>query len=99
MTFSERLYDLLKDKEIGWEAAKALGDIVNSDTILTKENHANVKVIRLFPTSSIADRDQSKILYVQKYVSAILPKIVVLARTGDSENGVIQPFLSHQTQL
>ena len=50
MSFSERLYDLLKDKEIGWEAAKALGEIVESDAILTKANHADVKVKRFFRT-------------------------------------------------
>lgn len=95
MTFAERLCNLLKDKEIGWEAAKALGDIVASDTILTKDNYANVKVIRFSATISIADRDQSKILYAQKYVSAILPKLVALARTDNSENDVTQPILSH----
>jgi len=62
MNFAERLYDLLKDKEIGWEAAKGLGDIVNSDAVLTKDNHANVKI-----------------LYVQRYVSGVLPKLVALA--------------------
>jgi len=93
MTFSERLYDLLKDKDVGWEAAKAFGDIVESDTILTKDNHANVKVMCLFVTNSITDRDHPKILYVQKYVSAILPKLVDLARTGNGENAVIRTFL------
>jgi len=60
MTFSEHLYDLLKDKEVGWEAAKAFGDVVDSDTILTKDNHANVKVMRLFVTNSITDRDHPR---------------------------------------
>jgi len=59
------LFDLLKDQEIGWDAAKALGDVVDSDAILTKDNHANVKI-----------------LYVQKYASAVLPKLVSLARAG-----------------
>jgi DNA repair/transcription protein MET18/MMS19 len=95
MTFAERLYGLLKDKEIGWEGAKALGDIVDSDAILTKDNHANVKVMRLFVTNSIANRDQSKILHVQKYVSTILPKLVALARTGSGEDGDIRPILHH----
>lgn len=95
MTFVERLFDLLKDKEIGWEAAKALGDIVSPDAILTKDNHANVKVMRLFETYSIADQDPSKILHVQRYVSSILPKLVALARAGSGENSVIQPILRH----
>jgi DNA repair/transcription protein MET18/MMS19 len=95
ITFTERLFDLLKDKEIGWEAAKALGEIVDSDAILTKDNKANVKVIRFIQTNTAADRDQSKVLYVQKYVSTILPKLVALARTGGSGCSVI-PAILHQ---
>jgi DNA repair/transcription protein MET18/MMS19 len=95
MNFSERLYDLLKDKEVGWEAAKAFGNIVDSDTILTKDNHANVKVMRLFITNSIANQNHTKILYAQKYVSVILPKLVDLARTGNGDNAVIHPIFCH----
>lgn len=50
MAFSERLYDSLRDKEIGWVAAKALGEIVESDAILTKANHADVKVKHIVRT-------------------------------------------------
>jgi DNA repair/transcription protein MET18/MMS19 len=45
MTYAELLYDVFGDESIGWDAAKALGDIVSSDTVLTRANHADVKVI------------------------------------------------------
>ncbi len=44
MSFVERLYEAFRDENIGWDAAKALGDIIDPDTILTKANHADVKV-------------------------------------------------------
>lgn len=48
MTYAERLYDAFGDGKIGWDAAKALGEIVGSDTVLTKANHADIKVILKF---------------------------------------------------
>lgn len=44
MSFSERLYSAFGDRDIGWEAAKAIGEIASSDTVLTKANHAEIKV-------------------------------------------------------
>lgn len=44
LTFTERLYDAFGDDSVGWEAAKAVGDIVSPDAILTKANHAEIKV-------------------------------------------------------
>jgi hypothetical protein len=91
MIFVERLYDLLKDKEISWEAAKALGDVVDSDVILTKDNHADIKVMLVRNYFDYRLRSTQDPL--QKYVSVILPKLVALARTGGGENGVIQSVL------
>ena len=44
MAFTERLYDAFDDASISWEAAKAIGEIPTADSILTKGNHAEVKV-------------------------------------------------------
>jgi DNA repair/transcription protein MET18/MMS19 len=44
MTFAERLYEAFDDASISWEAAKAIGEIPKADSILTKANHAEVKV-------------------------------------------------------
>lgn len=55
MTFTERIYDVFGDESIGWEAAKAIGEIVSPDTILTKANHAEIKVRRMHPSMSPAE--------------------------------------------
>ena len=44
MNFTERLYEVFDDASISWEAAKAIGEIPKADSILTKANHADVKV-------------------------------------------------------
>lgn len=63
IAFAERLYEAFGDEAIGWEAAKAIGAIPSTDTVLTKANHAEVKV-----------------LYVQRYVGTVLPRIIALAK-------------------
>ncbi|KAF8817465.1 ARM repeat-containing protein [Phlegmacium glaucopus] len=63
MTLAERLYEAFGDASISWEAAKAIGEIPQADPILTKANHAEVKI-----------------LYVQKYVNAVLPRIISSAK-------------------
>ncbi|KAF8909296.1 Dos2-interacting transcription regulator of RNA-Pol-II-domain-containing protein [Gymnopilus junonius] len=63
IAFAERLYGAFGDETIGWEAAKAVGAIPSADSILTKANHAEVKV-----------------LYVQRYVGAVLPRIIALSK-------------------
>jgi len=52
MTFAERLYEAFGDASISWEAAKAIGEIAQADSILTKANHAEVKVC-YFKTDSL----------------------------------------------
>ena len=45
MNFAERLYEAFDDDaSISWEAAKAIGETPKADSILTKANHAEVKV-------------------------------------------------------
>lgn len=42
--FTDKIFELLADDHIGWDAARTLGDIASSDQILTKRNHAVMKV-------------------------------------------------------
>jgi len=56
MTFVERLYGIFDDESVGWEAAKAIGDIPSTNVVLTKANRAEVKVGFLFGLSSICSR-------------------------------------------
>lgn len=44
MSYTERLFTLFDDVEVNWDAARAIGGIVKTDKVLTKQNHAVVKV-------------------------------------------------------
>jgi len=96
MSFTERLYEAFRDENIGWDAAKALGDIINPDTILTKANHADVKVSfvdsdrPIFSTLTAITR---KILYIQKYVNTVLPNLIASAKGSSGKNiNIHSPF-------
>ncbi|PPQ72316.1 hypothetical protein CVT26_007273, partial [Gymnopilus dilepis] len=47
VSFAERLYEAFGDEAVGWDAAKAIGVIPSPDAILTKSNHAEVKVLHV----------------------------------------------------
>ena len=40
----DRLLTLFTDENIGWDAARAIGQIGRTDNVLTKRNHAVVRV-------------------------------------------------------
>ena len=42
--FTDSLVELFDDSDIGWDAARAIGQIVSTDKVLTKKNHAVIKV-------------------------------------------------------
>jgi DNA repair/transcription protein MET18/MMS19 len=44
MPFRDALFEAAKDEVIGRTAAKAIGEIVAADGVLTRKNHAIVKV-------------------------------------------------------
>ncbi|KAJ4492562.1 ARM repeat-containing protein [Lentinula edodes] len=43
--FADVIFLLFDDEDIKWNAAKSFGDIVRTDTILTKQNHASIKML------------------------------------------------------
>lgn len=45
LSFSERLFQVFGDEAVGWDAAKACGEIPGTDTILTKRNNAVIKIL------------------------------------------------------
>ncbi|KAH9943852.1 ARM repeat-containing protein [Amylocystis lapponica] len=45
MSHTDRLFELFLDAEVGWDAAKAVGSIPATDKVLTKKNHAIVKIL------------------------------------------------------
>lgn len=44
MRFVDRFFELLGDENIGWDAGRVIGEIAGTDEVLTKENHASIKV-------------------------------------------------------
>lgn len=42
--FTDRIFDIFDDADISWDAAKAIGEVAGTDLILTRQNHAIVKV-------------------------------------------------------
>ncbi len=76
LPFVNRLFELFDDTEVGWDAARAIGQAGTVDKVLTKRNHAVIKV--RFPTHvmSILTDLNSQALHAQKYASTILPKII-----------------------
>jgi DNA repair/transcription protein MET18/MMS19 len=79
LPFVNRLFELFDDAEVGWNAARAIGQVGMVDKVLTKRHHAVIKVI--FSTCvQVSCRYQltlgPQVLHSQKYASSILPKIV-----------------------
>ncbi|KAI5999407.1 ARM repeat-containing protein [Pisolithus orientalis] len=64
MVLTDKLFILIDDgDDVGWEAAHALGMLATRDEVLTKRNHAILKI-----------------LYAQKYLDAVLPRILEAAQ-------------------
>lgn len=40
----DRLFELFEDESVSWDAARAVGRIPGTDKVLTKRNHAVIKV-------------------------------------------------------
>ena len=45
LPFVNRLFELFDDTEVGWDAARAIGQVGTVDEVLTKRNHAVIKVV------------------------------------------------------
>ena len=50
LSFVDRLFELFGDPNVGWDAARAIGQVGTVDNVLTKHNHAIIKVV-LYETS------------------------------------------------
>jgi DNA repair/transcription protein MET18/MMS19 len=44
MRFVDHLFEVLGDEQIGWNAARGIGEIGSTDDILTKRNYAIIRV-------------------------------------------------------
>lgn len=53
--FVDRLFEMLGDPDIGWDAARAIGGVVGADKILTKQNNAIIKVSIYFISEPVSN--------------------------------------------
>jgi len=51
LSFTDKLLDALSDEIIGWDVARALGDVAAADDVLTKKHHAVFRVCCSSPIS------------------------------------------------
>ncbi|KAK0467221.1 ARM repeat-containing protein [Desarmillaria tabescens] len=47
LDFSDRLFGVFGDESIGWDAAKAIGQVVEPGDVLSKSNHAVIKILHV----------------------------------------------------
>ncbi|KAL5531709.1 hypothetical protein ACEPAG_4586 [Sanghuangporus baumii] len=67
VNFIDSLFSVFGDRDVGWDAARAVGEIARGgDDVLTKSNHATIRI-----------------LYAQKYFKTVLPKILLDLRESD----------------
>ncbi|TFK51878.1 ARM repeat-containing protein [Heliocybe sulcata] len=105
--FVDRLFEVFDDTDINWDAAKAVGDIVAPDDVLTKKNHAVVKILfaqrycsRLLPRiiegAKGAGNDRQQVAYLVALTSLIksVPK-----STYASEMPTLIPLLLRGLRL
>ncbi|KAH9041287.1 ARM repeat-containing protein [Lactarius pseudohatsudake] len=45
LRFADRLFELFGDADVGWDAARAIGQVGTADKELTKRNHAIIKIL------------------------------------------------------
>ena len=43
--YTDKLFSLLSDPSIAWDSARALGNAISADHVLTKRNHAVLKIL------------------------------------------------------
>lgn len=81
-SFTDRLVNLFDDVDIGWDAARAIGHIVDQDKVLTKKNHA---VIRVSTPSRLRGGpwlNSAQFLFAQKFANVMLPRLIEGAKTS-----------------
>lgn len=69
MQFSQKLFEFFGDEQVGWDAARSIGELIVPESILSKANHADVKVVLcavlpwIILTPELLDPLLSKICY------------------------------------
>ncbi|KAG6890017.1 hypothetical protein C0992_003362 [Termitomyces sp. T32_za158] len=106
--FTDKIFELFAEKEISWDAAKTLGDIASSDQILTKCNHAVLKILHtqrfvngILPRIITGAQDSSKLLHEQTaYLVALTSLIKAIPKTAYAhEMKTLMPLLLRGLEL
>ena len=64
----DRLLELFDDETVSWDAARAVGKIPGTDKVLTKRNHAILRVrLTVGVCGYMMSDGLAQILYAQKY--------------------------------
>lgn len=84
-SFTDRLIELFDDSDIGWDAARAIGQVVSSDKVLTKKHHAVIKVSGHTQLSRNWPHCPVQFLYAQKFANVMLPRIIEGAKSTSGE--------------
>ena len=66
----DKLFVLLDDDNIDWDAAHALGKLATGDDVLTKRNGAVLKV-RISPQTTLLTKILSQRFYMHKSISIL----------------------------
>ncbi|KAG5340290.1 hypothetical protein C0989_002306 [Termitomyces sp. Mn162] len=106
--FTDKVFELFTDDEISWDAAKTLGDLASSDQILTKRNHAVMKILHtqkfvngILPRIIIGAQDSNKPPHEQTaYLVALTSLIKAISRTTYAhEMTTLMPLLIRGLEL
>lgn len=82
------MFELFDDPQLDWDAARAIGKVVSRDNVLTKKNHAIVRVCNFSKPYSNRRGDlfeNEQVLYAQKFFNSVLPRILTGAKVADRE--------------
>jgi RNAPII transcription regulator C-terminal len=93
---TDHLFELFSDSSINWDAASAIGTIVASSSVLTKQNYAVVKVFGYCELTIQTYLYILQFLYAQRFANAFLPRIISGAQSslGSLFNHVMTTILN-----
>ncbi|CCM00251.1 uncharacterized protein FIBRA_02280 [Fibroporia radiculosa] len=105
--YVNRLFELFDDAEISWDAARGVGSAIGTDKVLTKRNHAVIKVtsVLIMPYHIRADTDmfidfllplllRGLDLPDTEIRAAIMDTLFTAAQSGSKENNVVSEHAS-----
>jgi len=101
LQFVNQLFGLFDDQEVGWDAARAIGQVGTVDKVLTKRNHAVIKVLHaqkyansILPKIIQGIKDSTEQSRKTTYLVALAALIKVIPRAAYAhELPILMPLL------